>query len=549
MYRLSRLKSVMALTALLSTGIAVGPAVATTTPVYTGSSTSYFSANHTLIGGSASNFKAMDLTYGGVVKVLKDVAGVATETEISFTCTASDISVDSKYLWALCPSVKTVARVLLTDYTQIDYVTIPATIASGAPQCYLGDVWSDGTYFAVNDYWGATFVGPAEFPTGTSPTVTAGSSTVAPYFCGSDGVQPLVTPTKTYNFHIEGMLAPITNSATDASEGSQLTYLSSNALAGVSLAGSQLWVHPSGTTKLLNYAPNDLTTPATTLTLSSTTVSGLAYDGTFLWVSENGVTVDGRDPSNGALKVQFDYPTSATAAFRVGDEQFLYLGGYWYTKTVPAVFGTAPGAPTNAAVTSRGTSVTVTWRAPSNVGSAAISGYTATVYVGTLALGTCTVSGAARSCTISLPGSYGQSLTASVVATNSAGSSPSSTKTATFTTGGINILFASGTMAISASAQAEIKAWAKGACPNSSCTLPLVTVDGYADTQGTKAQNLQLSKARANAVAAAMKVEIGKLTRRPLSITVVGHGATSQFSKTDLAKNRRVVVSSNFLVG
>ena len=70
----------------------------------------------------------------------------------------------------------------------------------------------------------------------------------------------------------------------------------------------------------------------------------------------------------------------------------------------------------------------------------------------------------------------------------------------------------------------------------------MIVLDGYASVDGPEDLNIRLSCARAEAVKAG-------LIRRGVpaaKIVTVAHGETNEFSSTDLAKNRRVVISVHY---
>ena len=101
-----------------------------------------------------------------------------------------------------------------------------------------------------------------------------------------------------------------------------------------------------------------------------------------------------------------------------------YVGGWLNSPAaIEVTFSVAvPGVPTGVSATAGVDNASVSWTA----GSGLQGSYTATAYDGSTAVGTCTVSAPATSCTIS-PLTAGTALTFSVTATNSGGTSSAST--------------------------------------------------------------------------------------------------------------------------
>lgn len=99
------------------------------------------------------------------------------------------------------------------------------------------------------------------------------------------------------------------------------------------------------------------------------------------------------------------------------------------SATVTAVPGLAPGAPTSVTAVAGAGAATITWTAPSSNGGVAISTYTATSSTGNK---TCTVNSPTTTCTVSGL-TNGQSYTFTVTATNSIGTSVTSSASSSVT--------------------------------------------------------------------------------------------------------------------
>lgn len=207
--------------------------------------------------------------------------------------------------------------------------------------------------------------------------------------------------------------------------------------------------------------------------------------------------------------------------------------------------GTPPSAPT-LSVSVKGSHYTLTWKAPTNRGSSAITGYLGAVFfkysTGRSVFQTCKVTN--LTCVISSAPYYGMTLSASVRAMNAAGWSDVSNYV-DFTPGTTYVLFDSGSSALSTASLAAVKDFVSGAGP----FMPFyqITVSGYSDTTGTVEQNRVRSLGRANAVVAELQKQIKVFTQSKVTFIVQGLGSTTKFSKTDLGQNRRVVITATRL--
>ncbi|KGN32414.1 hypothetical protein N798_07485 [Knoellia flava TL1] len=164
-----------------------------------------------------------------------------------------------------------------------------------------------------------------------------------------------------------------------------------------------------------------LTSDNTTQTLgfgSMTRISGTATDGIY----QRTVTIP-TTAATGTWSVTI-YPLDDTLG---NDDNTFHVhpSKLTVTRTPPV---TAPGAPTAVTATAGDTSATVSWTAPTNTGGAPITGYTVTASPGGK---TATTTGATTATLTGL--SNGTSYTFTVTATNSAGTSPTSTPSNTIT--------------------------------------------------------------------------------------------------------------------
>lgn len=209
--------------------------------------------------------------------------------------------------------------------------------------------------------------------------------------------------------------------------------------------------------------------------------------------------------------------------------------------------GTPPSAPT-LSVSVKGSHYTLTWKAPTNRGSSAITGYLGAAYfkytTGRTVFQTCKVT--KLTCVITSAPYYGMTLSASVRAINAAGWSDASNYV-DFTPGTTYVLFDSGSSTLSAASLAAVKDFVYGAGP----FMPFyqITVSGYSDTTGTVEQNRVRSLGRANAVVAELQKQIKVFTTSKVTFIVRGLGSTTKFSRNDLGQNRRVVITATRLPG
>lgn len=104
-----------------------------------------------------------------------------------------------------------------------------------------------------------------------------------------------------------------------------------------------------------------------------------------------------------------------------------------------------------------------------------------------------------------------------------------------------SVYFANGVSTVPATSSTanSLKAVAKAIV---SGTYFAVTVDGYADSSGTPAQNKQVSQARANAAAAALSKDLKALGATHITVTAVGQGVST--SSKNPALDRRADITA-----
>ena len=208
------------------------------------------------------------------------------------------------------------------------------------------------------------------------------------------------------------------------------------------------------------------------------------------------------------------------------------------TSTSTSGSGTGvPSAPTNLETTSSGTNLTVSWTAPSSVGTSPVTGYRVTISPG----GKVCTTTQATSCTLTGLSSL-DTYHVSVVALSAVGTSRSAsttTRARVTLSGGVigRIRFAFNSSALNAGDRRVIDQVASTIVAGS---IRRVTLEGYTDSVGTVVFNDALSAQRAAAAGTYLREILTLRGDRTTSIAVVGKGIRQ--SGTTAAASRVVIV-------
>ena len=198
-----------------------------------------------------------------------------------------------------------------------------------------------------------------------------------------------------------------------------------------------------------------------------------------------------------------------------------------------------PGLARNVALAVNGPLATLSWSAPADIGSSAITGYTGAIAYGNQQQVTCHTTGA-TSCVINIGFlGVGYTIVGKVTATNSVGDSEVS-QAAQFAQSGLRIFFPSASGVLTAGQKLQLKIWMSALCRPGACLPFAYHVTGYTDTSVSGAAATRQCMARANAVANYLTSIIpAGLPSKPTFIAVSG-GATNRWDKKNPAGNRRV---------
>jgi outer membrane protein OmpA-like peptidoglycan-associated protein len=483
------------------------------------------------------------------------VSGLGTQDTLVDTdgCTAVDISLDATYLWALCADM-TGRRIVLSSITTIneaantiDSFNINSVSNTNDPTCHLSEIYSDGTYIGVSDNDGTAHQGSATFAHGTTPTLDDIGSMSFPLFsCRQDLIRPLVVGSTTYNIYFEKATGAFTTVSMEdqwAQVNARTVYNSSNQFDSVSVGGGQLWAHPTSTSTALHYDPSNLSKAPTATDLSTNQIKGIAFDGFNIW---SGYTfgpglADARNATSGAVVAWTDLP-SPSLVVRWGTLTYAIAGTKWYSATMSINASTPPSRPQAVSVAVNNGIATITWKAPIDHGSAAISKYTGELMYGAnQTAGRCEV--VVLHCTIDvsrLP--VATFLMARVTATSSAGNSTVAHATQMGVTGDL-VVFPDTSGKLAASQTAALRTWMKDICGATTCLDYSFNVTGYTDTSVSGASATQQSNARATVVVNFLTSLIPASAKKKPKFFAVSGGATTMWDKKNPAGNRRVWIS------
>ncbi len=483
------------------------------------------------------------------------VPGIGTRDTLLDTneCTAVDISLDATNLWILCAD-QTGRRILLSSITNeneaantIDSFNINSVSTTNDPSCHLSEIYSDGVYVGVSDFDGTAHQGSATFAHGTSPTLDDIGSMSFPLFsCRQDLIRPLVVGSTTYNVYFEkqtSTFSTVTMENQWAQVERPITYNSSNEFDSVSVGGGQLWAHPTSSDKALHYDPANTSAAPTATNLSTSQIKGVVFDGYNIW---SGYTfgpglADPRNATTGTVVAWTDLP-SPSLVVRWNSLTYAIAGNKWYSATMAIDAATAPGGPQAVSVAVNGGKATITWKAPADHGTAAISKYTGEIIYGSnQTAGRCEVK--VLRCTIDvsrLP--VATFLFARVTATSPDGSSRPTNATRMGVTGDL-VVFPDTSGKLAASQVAALKTWMRDVCGATTCLDYSFNVTGYTDLSVSGVTATQQCNARAAAVTNFLTSLIPAGAKKKPKFYSVSGGATKMWDKVNAAGNRRVWLS------
>ena len=511
---------------------------------------------HSLTVGSGNSTKVFVInSSNGVMMETGDSATGAIHTSVDTDgCDPMDISVDATYLWVLCAD-KSGRRIVLSSITTvsdavntIDSFNIPSVSMPASQRCHHSEIFSDGTYVGVSDFDGTALQGSATFAHGTTPTLSDIGSMSFPLFsCNQDLIKPLVIGSTTYNFYLEkltGVFANVSMENQWAQIDVRVSYDSNNLYDSMSVGGGQLWVHPTNSDKALRFNPANLASAPTTVTFNTSQINAVYYDGYNLWTTSSvgAGFADARNASTGAV-VAFTNLQNPALVVRWFTTAYGVSFGAWRSATMVINTSSAPGSPTTVRARVNGDFATVTWKAPSDHGSAPITTYNVRlVYGSNKTAGECHVTKLRCKIDVSaLP--VATSLMTSVSATNSVGTSDPTYATRLAVTGDL-VLFPDTSGTLNASQKDALSKWMKDVCKGNRCLTYTFDVVGYTDLSATGAVATQQCTARANAVVNYLKsiIPAGAGKNKPKFVAASG-GATKMWDKKNPAGNRRVTLA------
>ena len=202
---------------------------------------------------------------------------------------------------------------------------------------------------------------------------------------------------------------------------------------------------------------------------------------------------------------------------------------------------TKPSAPTSIAATHSGNGLKVSWTAPTNHGSAAITSYTVTVRnAAGHVVGTCV----SHTLTCNVAGLAAGACRVSVSATSSAGSSAASSAAvvhiAPTVLSSSNFYFATGAWSIAGHDQSELMVLAAHIAASHATK---VTLTGFTSAVGTAAVNKAIGLNRAREVAQYLETYLAKLGDHKVTVRIVNGAGTNYVAPPTSSVNCRATVT------